>query len=76
MLVGFLAPRALVQDCETAYANDPENSNSTGPSPTLHEVGGLKESVLVEAMGLEPTTSSLQRKCSSQLSYAPVTRTR
>gem|GEM_PF-6514876 len=26
----------------------------------------------VEAMGLEPTTSCLQSKCSSQLSYAPV----
>ena len=26
---------------------------------------------LVEAMGLEPTTSCLQSRCSSQLSYAP-----
>ena len=25
----------------------------------------------VEAMGLEPTTSCLQSRCSSQLSYAP-----
>lgn len=27
---------------------------------------------MVEAMGLEPTTSTLQRSHSSQLSYAPV----
>ena len=26
---------------------------------------------IVEAMGLEPTTSCLQSRCSSQLSYAP-----
>jgi site-specific DNA recombinase len=32
---------------------------------------GLKETVLVEAMGLEPTTPCLQSRCSSQLSYAP-----
>lgn len=28
---------------------------------------------LVETMGLEPTTPSLQRRCSSQLSYVPRT---
>ena len=33
----------------------------------------VKELLVVEAMGLEPTTSCLQSKCSSQLSYAPVT---
>jgi hypothetical protein len=27
---------------------------------------------LVETMGLEPTTSCLQSRCSSQLSYVPV----
>ncbi len=27
--------------------------------------------ILVETMGLEPTTSCLQSKCSSQLSYVP-----
>ncbi len=29
--------------------------------------------ILVETMGLEPTTSCLQSKCSSQLSYVPET---
>ena len=33
---------------------------------------GLKKDNLVEAMGLEPTTSCLQSRCSSQLSYAPL----
>ena len=30
-------------------------------------------STFVETMGLEPTTPCLQSRCSSQLSYVPVT---
>jgi site-specific DNA recombinase len=35
-------------------------------------VAGVKQGFLVETMGLEPTTSCLQSRCSSQLSYVPV----
>ena len=31
-----------------------------------------KEILLVETMGLEPTTPGLQSRCSSRLSYVPV----
>ncbi len=41
----------------------------TNPGPKV--VRGSNNGVLVEAMGLEPTTSCLQSRCSSQLSYAP-----
>ena len=41
----------------------------TNPGPLLDR--GSNEALLVEVMGLEPTTSCLQSRCSSQLSYAP-----
>ena len=41
----------------------------TNPSPLPDR--GSNEALLVEAMGLEPTTPCLQSRCSSQLSYAP-----
>lgn len=44
--------------------------SETNPGPEM--VRGSNNRVLVEAMGLEPTTSTLQRSHSSQLSYAPV----
>ena len=37
----------------------------------VQEDGGLKETALVEVMGLEPTASSMRPKRSSQLSYTP-----
>ena len=39
-------------------------------------VASSNNDTLVEAMGLEPTTSCLQSRCSSQLSYAPWLATR
>ena len=44
----------------------------TNPGPLPDR--GSNEDILVEAMGLEPTTSCLQSRCSSQLSYAPMER--
>src|SRR6185312_17079855 len=46
-----------------------------GAAPAAEVPGSQKPSdpglLSVEAMGLEPTTSCLQSRCSSQLSYAP-----
>ncbi len=39
--------------------NDPGDSNSTAPSPTMREVGGLKESVLVGVTRLELVTPAV-----------------
>ena len=44
---------------------------SGAPTTVTSEDPGSNMSRLVEAMGLEPTTSCLQSRCSSQLSYAP-----
>ena len=44
--------------------------NPANPGPDA--VQGSNSGMSVEAMGLEPTTSTLQRSHSSQLSYAPV----
>ncbi len=44
-----------------------ENPANPGPDAVQGSNNGT-----VEAMGLEPTTSTLQRSHSSQLSYAPV----
>ena len=44
---------------------------SGAPTTVTSEEPGSNMSRLVEAMGLEPTTSCLQSRCSSQLSYAP-----
>ena len=43
----------------------------TNPGPLLDR--GSNEDILVELMGIEPTTPCLQSRCSSQLSYSPVT---
>ena len=37
----------------------------------VRDVAYVSTDHMVEAMGLEPTTSCLQSRCSSQLSYAP-----
>jgi site-specific DNA recombinase len=50
----------------------PREDGTHKPRPHCYGRGSNKDH-LVELMGLEPTTPCLQSRCSSQLSYSPVT---